>query len=158
MRGMPQIYAGDEIAMEGGDDPDNRRDFPGGFPGDAQNAFTSAGRTAAQADMHDWVSSLLALRHAHPALNAGTQQEILVTDKVFAFARVSTSSAGGERLLVVANNADQSEAVKLDLKQTSLQGARRIRALLGNAATDPVEANVVALTVPARSLSVYQVE
>ena len=36
MRGMPQIYSGDEIAMMGGEDPDNRRDFPGGFGGDAQ--------------------------------------------------------------------------------------------------------------------------
>ena len=40
MRGVPQLYAGDEIAMPGGDDPDNRRDFPGGFPGDTRNAFT----------------------------------------------------------------------------------------------------------------------
>jgi glycosidase len=163
MRGMPQIYAGDEIAMEGGEDPDNRRDFPGGFPGDAQNAFTSAGRTPVQADMHDWVSSLFALRHAHPAFNGGDQQEILVTDKVFAFARVATDAAGDERLLVVANNADQSAAVKLDFKQTRLEGARRIRALLGNAligntTNDPVEGNAVALTVPARSLAVYQIE
>ncbi len=27
LRGMPQIYSGDEIAMRGGEDPDNRRDF-----------------------------------------------------------------------------------------------------------------------------------
>ena len=32
MRGMPQFYSGDEIAMEGGDDPDNRRDFQEGLP------------------------------------------------------------------------------------------------------------------------------
>jgi glycosidase len=31
MRGMPQIYRGDEIGMPGGPDPDDRRDFPGGF-------------------------------------------------------------------------------------------------------------------------------
>ncbi|MFP5233187.1 MAG: alpha-amylase family glycosyl hydrolase, partial [Acidobacteriota bacterium] len=37
-RGMPQIYSGDEIAMQGGGDPDNRKDFPGGFPGAAQSA------------------------------------------------------------------------------------------------------------------------
>ena len=47
LRGIPQIYSGDEIAMAGGDDPDNRRDFPGGFPGDPHNAFT-ARRTAEQ--------------------------------------------------------------------------------------------------------------
>jgi neopullulanase len=32
VRGMPQVYSGDEIAMQGGEDPDNRRNFPGGFP------------------------------------------------------------------------------------------------------------------------------
>ena len=46
LRGMPQIYSGDEIGMPGGEDPDNRHDFPGGFAGDAHNAFTKAGRTA----------------------------------------------------------------------------------------------------------------
>src|SRR5258708_9728735 len=44
-RGIPMIYYGDEIGMRGGDDPDNRRDFPGGFPADAHNAFEAAGRT-----------------------------------------------------------------------------------------------------------------
>jgi glycosidase len=28
LRGMPQLYYGDELAMTGGEDPDNRRDFP----------------------------------------------------------------------------------------------------------------------------------
>src|SRR5205085_654538 len=37
IRGTPEIYSGEEIAMEGGDDPDNRRDFPGGFGGDARD-------------------------------------------------------------------------------------------------------------------------
>ena len=30
-RGIPLVYYGDEIAMPGGVDPDNRRDFPGGW-------------------------------------------------------------------------------------------------------------------------------
>jgi neopullulanase len=48
MHRMPQIYSGDEIAMQGGEDPDNRRNFPGGFHDikDAnENAFSSSGRT-----------------------------------------------------------------------------------------------------------------
>ncbi|HWO00125.1 MAG TPA: alpha-amylase family glycosyl hydrolase [Blastocatellia bacterium] len=47
-RGTPQIYYGDEMAMAGGSDPDNRRDFPGGFPGDVRDAFSENGRTAEQ--------------------------------------------------------------------------------------------------------------
>ena len=34
-RGIPQLYYGEEIAMTGGHDPDNRKDFPGGFSGDS---------------------------------------------------------------------------------------------------------------------------
>ncbi len=42
-RGVPQLYYGDEIALEGGDEPTTRGDFPGGFPGDKKNAFTAGG-------------------------------------------------------------------------------------------------------------------
>jgi len=40
-RGTPLLYYGDEIAMPCGADPDNRRDFSGGFPRDSRNAFTA---------------------------------------------------------------------------------------------------------------------
>ena len=43
-RGIPMIYYGDEIGMTGGDDPDNRRDFPGGWKVDSANAFEASGR------------------------------------------------------------------------------------------------------------------
>ena len=51
MRGTPQIYSGDEIAMQGGDDPDNRRDFPAA-------AFEKAQRTPEQAGLFDWIAQL----------------------------------------------------------------------------------------------------
>ncbi len=44
--GVPLIYNGYEIGMPGGDDPENRHDFPGGWPGDSHNAFEAKGRTA----------------------------------------------------------------------------------------------------------------
>jgi hypothetical protein len=37
--------------MSGGEDPDNRDDFPGGWPGAAQSAFSN--RTPRQTAMHD---------------------------------------------------------------------------------------------------------
>ena len=57
-RGIPLLYYGDELGMTGGDDPDNRRDFPGGFPGDARNAFTAAGRTPAEQAIWQHVRTL----------------------------------------------------------------------------------------------------
>jgi glycosidase len=50
-RGVPMIYYGDEIAMSGGDDPDNRRDFPGGWSDDLLNAFKPSGRTPEQQEV-----------------------------------------------------------------------------------------------------------
>jgi glycosidase len=43
MRGIPQLYYGSEIGMAGNKDKGDaaiRQDFPGGWDGDANNAFT----------------------------------------------------------------------------------------------------------------------
>jgi glycosidase len=71
LRGIPELYYGDEIAMPGGNDPDNRRDFPGGWQGDEKNAFTAEGRTPEQQDVFAYVQKLLQLRREHAALRSG---------------------------------------------------------------------------------------
>ena len=60
-RGTPLLYYGDEIAMPGGGDPDNRRDFPGGFSGDTRNAFTAQGRTAQENEVWNHLAKLGAI-------------------------------------------------------------------------------------------------
>jgi glycosidase len=87
VRGTPQLYYGDEIAMEGGGDPDNRRDFPGGFPGDARDAFTVAGRTPAEQRMYAWTRDWIRLRREHKALRRGRTVDLLYTDDLYVFAR-----------------------------------------------------------------------
>ncbi|HSP83963.1 MAG TPA: alpha-amylase family glycosyl hydrolase, partial [Gillisia sp.] len=52
-RGIPQLYYGDEIGMRGDKgkgDGDIRRDFPGGWQGDSNNAFNQTGRDKLQED------------------------------------------------------------------------------------------------------------
>ena len=132
MRGMPQIYYGDEIAMLGGNDPDNRRDFPGGFPGDTKDAFTAAGRTPAQESMHAWVRGLLQLRAHHPVLQTGAQQDLLVDDTGMVFARVEAPPPGkpipvaaqGDIVLVLLNKAVTPRTFHLDFSDTALAGIR----------------------------------
>ena len=67
LRGIPEIYYGDEIGMPAGRDPDNRRDFPGGWIGDKNDAFTQAGRTRDQQEIFAYVQALLRLRREHAA-------------------------------------------------------------------------------------------
>ncbi len=118
LRGMPQLYAGEEIAMLGGEDPDNRRDFPGGFPGDTQKAFIAAARTPQQAAMHDWVAQLFTTRAQHAAFTAGTQQELDVGEKTLAFSR---TAANGETLLVAVNNSDTEQQIAVPLHDSGMQ-------------------------------------
>jgi neopullulanase len=130
LRGMPMIYSGDEIGMPGGKDPDNRRDFPGGFAGDAHNAFTEAGRTAAQQEVFAWTSKLLAYRASHAELKMGVEQDLFADTDVFAFVRAANSAGctpdhSSERFLMVANKAPQSESAELPVEDTALAGCTR---------------------------------
>jgi neopullulanase len=139
-RGMPQLYAGDEIAMKGGDDPDNRRDFPGGFPGDAQDAFTQTGRTPEQQAEFTWVSGLAKLRHAHPALACGGEQVLaadadwLVTLRDMGHDRAERCEAQGaarERVLVALHRGSGAVTLDVPTKQTWADGCRVSQPLLG---------------------------
>ena len=125
LRGIPQIYSGDEIGMPGGEDPDNRRDFPGGFPGDAHNAFTAAGRTADEQDVYSHVQGLLKLRREHPALREGAQRHVVVADDYYVFTRESS----GERLLVVFYKGDATKSIDVDLTGTSISDAKAVMPL-----------------------------
>ena len=152
LRGIPQIYSGDEIGMPGGADPDNRRDFPGGFPGDPRNAFTASGRTPEQQDVFAHVRSLLALRQAHPALRTGQQWHIGWDESYYAFLRELPE----EKLLVVYNNSAASRDLKIPLADTPLQGAQQLQLQFGSAAAS-LASDEVQLTLASRALAVFTV-
>ncbi len=153
LRGIPQIYSGDEIAMLGGGDPDNRRDFPGGFPGDPRNAFTAGGRTPEQQDVFAYVQSLLALRKAHPALRTGKQWHIGWDESYYAFLRELPE----EKLLVVYNNSSSSRELKIPLEDTPLASAQRLQSVFGGTAAE-ITAGELRITVPSRTLAVFNVQ
>jgi glycosidase len=163
LRGMPQLYSGDEIGMAGGEDPDDRHDFPGGFAGDAHSAFTKAGRTAAEESVFAWTSGLLAVRAAHPALQTGIEQNLFADDDVFAFVR-SPDAAGcsanhaSDRLLIVVNKAAQSKVVDLSLDETALTGCVHFQAVGPTAGAVPaVTAGKLHIEEPAESITVFEV-
>lgn len=152
MRGIPQIYSGDEIALPGGADPDNRRDFPGGFPGDARNAFTAAGRTTEEQDVFSYVQSLLALRQNYTALRTGKQWNIGWDESYYAFLR----ELPGEKLLVVYNNASAPRELEIPLAGTQLETARELRPVFGNAKAGLSNGDLH-LTMAAQTIAVFEV-
>jgi glycosidase len=150
LRGIPQIYSGDEIAMSGGTDPDNRRDFPGGFPGDPHNAFTAGGRTAEQQDVFAHVQSLLALRNHHPALRTGKQWHIGWDENYYAFLRELPE----EKLLVVYNNSANTRELDIPVANTPLESVHQLDTIFGTVPAKLVDGKVQ-LSLPARTLAVF---
>jgi len=109
MRGIPLLYYGDEIAMPGADDPDNRHDFPGGWRGDPHNAFEQSGRTPEQNAIFDHVRKLTALRSQLEPLRHGDMTTLTVTKNTWVYAR----ETGGASAIVVVNNETESERICL---------------------------------------------
>jgi glycosidase len=153
LRGIPQVYSGDEIAMPGGEDPDNRRDFPGGFPGDPQNAFTAAGRSPEEQDVYAQVQGLLQLRRDHPALREGEQKHVVVMDDYYVFTRETP----GERLLVAFYKGEAPKAVDVDLTGTSIANARGFTSL-NSAPAVTVKGTTVHLQLGPQTVAIYRID
>ena len=152
LRGIPQLYSGDEIAMPGGEDPDNRRDFPGGFPGDTHSAFTPAGRTPEEQNVYAHVQGLLQLRRDHPALRLGEQKHVVVADDYYVFTRETP----GERLLVVFYKGDQPKSIEVDLADTTIANAHGFVAL-NSASPAVVQSGKLQLQLVSLSVAIYKV-
>jgi glycosidase len=150
LRGIPQIYYGDEIGMPGGGDPDNRRDFPGGWIGDSNDGFTSSGRTREQQEMFSYVQSLLKLRRKHTALLGGRLWHLASDESSYIFLRESEE----ERLVVTFNNADQPRELRVPLNETPAQGAADVTILFGEAKAG-LTGTEIRLTMPAQSFSIF---
>ncbi len=111
LRGIPSWYYGTEILMKNFKDPTDaevRRDFPGGFSGDAGNKFTSEGRTAAENDAFAFVSKLAAYRKQTPALHSGRMMQFVPQDGVYVYFRYDDS-----KTIMIATNSTNHE-VQLD--------------------------------------------
>jgi glycosidase len=150
LRGIPEIYYGDEIGMLGGGDPDNRRDFPGGWIGDANDAFTREGRTREQQEIFSYVQLLLRLRREHVALRGGQLWHLASDDSAYVFAR----EAEEERLVVTFNNADQPRELRIPLADTPAQRAGSIELLFGEAKAE-LAGGKIRVTLPAQSISIF---
>ena len=127
MRGIPQLYAGEEIAMEGKDDPDNRRDFP-------SSAFKAEGRNAQQRQMFEWTRAWIRLRREHAALRSGKLIDLFVDDETYVFARQS----GAETVLIGFNRENRTKVINLPVGSIGIKDGTTLKTLFGPAWRDRV--------------------
>jgi len=150
LRGIPQLYYGDEIGMPGGTDPDNRRDFPGGWSGDPVNAFAQTSRTREQQEIFSYVQSLLRLHREHATLRGGKLWHLASDESAYVFLRESEE----ERLVVAFNNADRQRDLRITLKDTPVQSAADIELLFGGVKAELAEGELH-VSMPGQSLSIF---
>lgn len=111
---IPQLYYGTEVLMNGTKevtDGNVRKDFPGGFPGDKHDCFTSDGRTAAENAMWNWTSRLLHWRQGNDVIIRGTQKQFIPWKGVYVIAR----QYEGKTVLTILNG--KRSAGEVDVKR-----------------------------------------
>jgi hypothetical protein len=131
------------------DDGATRRDFPGGWPGDAVNAFTGQGLTPAQREAQAFVRRLLTWRRSQPAVHFGRLHHYTPDRGTYTWFR----HAGAAKVMVVLNK--NSEAVELETRRFSEMLAPDARG------TDVLTAESLdlstRLTVPARGVRILEI-
>jgi neopullulanase len=152
VRGTSQFYYGEEIAMEGGHDPDNRRDFPGGFPGDARNAFDPQGRRPKEQQMYDWTRAWTRLRVEHPALRRGSLIDLFYDDDTHVFARQDKT----ETVIVAFNRADKEKKITVPAGAIGLRDGATLMPLLRSSGAVPIINGVATLTVGPRTAAAFK--
>jgi glycosidase len=153
IRGTPQLYYGEELGMEGGDDPDNRRDFPGGFVGDARNAFTKAGRTATEQRMFEWTRDWIRLRREHSSIRHGALIDLYFDDDAYAFARRD----GEETTVIVINRAAAPKELAIMAELIEARDGARLEPLLVAKDGAVFAAGAAKVNVPAKTAVAYKV-
>jgi glycosidase len=150
-RGVPQLYYGDEIAMTGADEPTTRADFPGGFPGDKRNAFSSAGRTKEEEELFQYIRRLTHLHRQLEPLKRGTLFNLYVSDQQYAYARKWNSQVA----IVVINNDTKSTTVEFDVGPVGLGDGVELKDQLDLRRVGRVANDHLKVTLPARTAAIF---
>ena len=100
MRGIPQIYYGTEVGLEGwkvDDDRDLRRDFPWQVIGIDNHPLSQFHK---EHELYEWTRDLINLRKRSESLKYGTTITLWSDDLVYAFLRIATDDV----TFVIINN------------------------------------------------------
>lgn len=120
MRGIPQIYYGSEIGMagdKGKGDADIRQDFPGGWKGDTNNAFTNVGRTAVQKQYFDFSKKILNWRKNKEVIHTGKLRHYIPENNVYVYFRYNDA----ESVMVIVNNSKDNQKINLSRFEENLK-------------------------------------
>ncbi len=150
-RGVPQLYYGDELALEGGDEPTTRGDFPGGFAGDKRNAFTAGGRSKDEQDLFEYIRRLTTLRRELEPLRTGSLVNLYIAEQQYAYARTLRNSA----VVIVFNNDDKGAEIEFDVSRTGIRNGSLLQDRLALVRDATVRDGKLRVNLPKRSVAIF---
>jgi glycosidase len=150
MRGVPQMYYGDEILMKNFSNPDGlvREDFPGGWAGDKVNKFTAEGRNAKENEAFNYVRTLANYRKNTTALQNGKMMQFIPEDGVYLYFRYDNLKT----VMVVYNSRDKEQTITTARYAERINGALKARNVISD---ETIE--ISKLTIPAKTTLVLEI-
>ena len=136
--GTPCIYYGDEIGLDGRQDPDCRKSFVWD-------------KSKWNDGLRDYTKRCITLRQSHPALRRGSYHRLYSNENVYVFARVLNNDV----LIAAFNAGNQQEEVNIITKPINLPDGS-LRTVFGDGTAMVREGHMVGLRLAARSALVLE--
>jgi glycosidase len=149
-RGIPQLYYGSEILMKGATNPDGwvRLDFPGGWEGDAKNAFTQQGLTDDEKMMQNYVKALANFRLKSSAITKGKMMQYVPKDGLYIYFRYDEK----QTVMCVMNTDDKERTVNFNEFEERTKGFTKGKKVVDGKSVES------SFTIPAKSMWVLELK
>jgi neopullulanase len=152
-RGIPQLYYGTEIGLDGGGHHGKiREEFPGGFPNGKKNAFIKEGRNEKQNDIFEFTQNLLNLRKQYEVIRTGELTQFEPKDNVYIYIKKNDN----RKIFFVIN--DNTIIKKIDLGNyfSNIPHEDKFLNLFTNKVSNLSDLEL--LEVPEKSISIYLID
>ncbi len=152
IRGTPQFYYGSEVLVRGPKDRHDgelRADMPGGWNGDAADAFTGKGLSTAQRDAQDYVRKLFEWRKRTPVVQSGRLTHFAPDGSVYVYFRHDDRH---KAVMVALNKGDAAKTMALDRFGDFIKPGERAYDVLN----DRDMQFGASLTLPAKSATILE--
>lgn len=153
VRGIPQLYYGSEIGMSGDKgkgDGDIRRDFPGGWKDDSNNAFVRSGRTETQNQYFDFTKKLLNWRKSKEVIHTGKTLHYVPDNNVYVYFRYNDK----ERIMTIINNNTEKQVLNLNRFSEGLKSFTKGKDII----SDKEISLQNSLTIPAKGSMIIELK
>jgi glycosidase len=125
-RGIPVIFYGTEIGIEGGTKHGElRQPFPGGFEGDQRNAFTAEERTEQENEIYNYLRELLKLRKEYLTLSKGKLTHIYSGDNIYYLIKTFKD----EKIILLLNTGDENIPFNLSALRMIMRDVKEVKNL-----------------------------